>query len=112
MILGALVWGGLHSVKFREDQIYSYRSFSLPGNPYLHQMIIHRSMMALFSFVTAIFALNSLPYELSTAILFLFPLLMFILCFIFGAERIGKAQLIALILGYSAVLLLSNPGLL
>jgi hypothetical protein len=50
LIIGSLIFGAFNKVSFRNDEIFSYSSFTLPGNPFIRQMLVHRSMMAILAF--------------------------------------------------------------
>ena len=73
MILGSFLYGAYNSVKFQDNGIYSYSSFVLPGNPYVHQMLVHRSMMSVLSTLCAVIAVETLPEHVSIAFLMLLP---------------------------------------
>jgi hypothetical protein len=50
-MFGAFMVGSFNGVKWQNPnergRNYSFYSFSFPANPYIHQMIVHRSMMAI-----------------------------------------------------------------
>ena len=73
LIFGSALYGAINGVRFRDDGIYSFSSFSLPGNPYIHQMLIHRSMMSILSFLCTIYTMTNLPENVAIALLMLMP---------------------------------------
>jgi drug/metabolite transporter (DMT)-like permease len=79
----------MNKVYFKEDNIYSYSSFSNPGNPFVHRMLVHRSMMSLFSFICFIYSLKKLDINISLTIMSLLPFSIAIIAhFTFEKERI------------------------
>ena len=111
LIIGSALYGAINSVRFREDGIYSYASFSLPGNPYVHQMLIHRSMMSILSFLCTIYSMQNLPENVAIALLMLMPFFVGIAALTFEQELLSKAQLISILASYIGVLMISNPEL-
>jgi drug/metabolite transporter (DMT)-like permease len=87
--MGSIMFGGLNKVGFREDGVYSYSSFSNPGSPFVHQMLVHRAMMSFLSLVCAIYSVISLPENVSLIILMLFPFFVGLAAFTFEKERLS-----------------------
>lgn len=111
LIVGSSLYGAIHSVKFREDGIYSYSSFSLPGSPMVHQMLVHRSMMSILSFLCAIYTMANLPENLAIALLMLMPFFVGLAALTFEQELLSKTQLFSIVASYLGVLLITNPEL-
>ena len=93
-MLGAFIFGSLNGVGFQDPserrRIYSFASFSWPGDPTTHQLIIHRAMMAVFGYSFQMYAFGTLPANISI------PLTMLLPFFVAGAawltfpeERVG-----------------------
>lgn len=111
LIVGSCLYGAIHSVRFREDGIYSYSSFSLPGSPFVHQMLVHRSMMSILSFLCTIYTMANLPENIAIALLMLMPFFVGLSALTFEQELLSKTQLFSILASYVGVLLISNPEL-
>ena len=109
MIIGSCLYGALNSVKFREDGIYSYSSFSLPGSPFVHQMLVHRSMMSVLSMFCTIYTMANLPENVAIALLMLMPFFVGLAALTFEQELLSKMQLFSIMASYLGVLLITNP---
>ena len=83
MIVGSMIYGAINNVNFREDGIYSYSSFSLPGNPIVHHMLVHRSMMSTLSFLCTIYTIDNLQENVAIALLMLMPFFVGLAAFTF-----------------------------
>ena len=112
LVAGSFIYGTIHSVKFHEDGLYSYSSFSMPGSPFVHKMLIHRSMMNILSFLCSIYTMANLPENVAIAILMLLPFFVGLAALAFEQELLTKLQLTSMLASYMGVLLISNPELL
>ena len=87
----AFVFGTLNGVRFQDPydnrRIYSWYSYSWPGNPYIHQMIIHRSMMSLISYILCIYSVATLPVPLLAPLILLLPFLIGIISMLMMPEE-------------------------
>ena len=109
MIIGSLIYGAINSVNFREDGIYSYSNFTLPGNPVVHQLLVHRSMMSTLQTLCAIYTLNNLQENVAIALLMLMPFFVGLAAFTFEQEILTNLQLVCIAASYTGVLLVTNP---
>lgn len=77
LIFCAFIFGTINGVSFQDPydkrRIYSFYSYSWPGNPWIHQMIIHRSMMSIFSWALLVYSVATLPLNICAPILMLKP---------------------------------------
>ena len=116
-MLGAFIFGSLNGAAFQDTadkrRIYSFYSYSWPGNPYIHQMIIHRSMMAIFAYLLALYCISSLPSNVSIPILMLLPFAIMLVSTVtqLTEEQIGYMQFLFVTLCYAGVLLITNPAI-
>ena len=76
MVMFSIVYGKLSGMSLRNsDDRYSYKSFTLPGNPFVQQMLVHRSMMAVFQIGFMAYSLMNLKLEIAIVLLSLLPVI-------------------------------------
>mmetsp|Transcript_37375 Transcript_37375/g.57268 ORF Transcript_37375/g.57268 Transcript_37375/m.57268 type:complete len:246 (-) Transcript_37375:355-1092(-) len=109
MILAALFLGALDGVRFREDKIYAFDSFSYPGSPWVHQMIIHRSMMAVFQYGTWAYAFCTFHSSTGQALLLMQPFFIIVLSGIFEREKVSTLQLLTITGGFLGTVAVTCP---
>ena len=89
LILGSLIYGSMNKVEFREDNVFSYSSFTNPGSPFIKQMLVHRSMMSFFSYCCMLYSMLNLPENVAIALLMLQPFFVGLAAYTYQLEKIG-----------------------
>lgn len=89
-MFGAFIFGSFNGVKFQNPnepgRIYSFYSFSYPAKPYIHQMIVHRSMMAIGQYICAHVVIYMMTEKTQLALLNLMPIILAGLAFTYDTE--------------------------
>lgn len=115
-MLGASMFGIVNGVKLQdpseERRIYSFYNYSWPGNPLVHQLILHRAMMALISYSFSVYSLSQLPSDLAVPFLMLLPYIIGTIAFFtLESERMTAIQFVCISVVYVGTLMLTNPAI-
>lgn len=113
-MIGAFIFGSINGAHFHDHddrrRIYSFYSYSYPGNPWVHQMIIHRAMMAIFSYTFSMYSLSLLPQNIAIPIILLLPFFIgAIAACTYPEETVAFTQYFWIALSYLGVILITNP---
>lgn len=117
LMLCAFIFGSLNGVSFQDAKdrrrIYSFYSYSWPGTPFIHQMIIHRAMMSIISYALACYSLSLLPQDIAIPALMLMPFIVALAAqLLMKEEVINTTQFVFVSLSFFGVLLFTYPNLL
>ena len=111
LVILSIAYGKLAGMSLRNsDDRYSYKSFTLPGNPFVQQLLVHRSMMAVFQIGFMVYSLMNLKLEIAIVLLSLLPVFVQLKLWYDGNELYQKSHLVVSVACWVGIAELVNNG--